>query len=99
LADQLHADYAGLQGLVEQLRTGAASIDGPARSMPPAPDAGRSSANVGAAITELGKSAAALAAKTEDAANNIDAAHGSYAGTDNGATDDFRRLGNLHGPR
>lgn len=95
----MHADYAGLQGLVEQLRRGAAAIDGPASSMPPAPNAGRSSGNVGVAIAELGKSAAALAAKTDDAANNIDAAHGSYAGTDNGSTDDFRRLGNLHGPR
>jgi hypothetical protein len=84
--DSIRADRNGLEDLATTLRRGATELADTAIPAPAAPDAGRSSANVGAALAAVMKSAAALMAKSQEAAGRIDVNDGAYAGVDNQAS-------------
>ena len=77
------ADPDGLRGLVTVLRNGADDLSTAATPAPAAPDAGRSSANVGAALSAIAKSAAMLIAQSQDSANKINLSNGAYGNADN----------------
>jgi len=97
--DSVLADPGGLRGLVTVLRNGADDLSTAAVPAPVAPDAGRSSANVGAALSAIAKSAALLIAQSQDSANKINANNGSYGNADNQTATGLHGLeGQLLGP-
>ncbi|MGH3503956.1 MAG: hypothetical protein ACRDQA_24135 [Nocardioidaceae bacterium] len=77
------ADPDGLHDVARQLRDGADELNSAASTVPHAPDAGLSTANVGAAVSALARSAAALMVQSEDNADKIHASNGSYGATEN----------------
>jgi hypothetical protein len=81
-----------LRDLAAGLRTGADSLSSAALPMPAAPDAGRSSANVGAALSAIAKSAAVLIARSQDSADKINVSSGAYGNTDNDTATGLHRL-------
>lgn len=81
--DKVVADEAGLAGLVSTLHNSAEDLGNAASPAPSAPDVGRSSANVGAALAAIMKSTASLIALTQDGGNKINTSSGAYGTTDN----------------
>ncbi len=81
--DSVLADQDGLRSLVTVLRDGADELSTAARPGPGAPDVGRSSANVGAALSAIMKSAALLIAQSQDSAGKINTSNGAYGNADN----------------
>lgn len=79
------ADTDGLRDLVATLRGGADQLTDAATPAPAAPDAGISSANVGAALSAIMKSTALLIAQQQATANNINVSNGAYGAADNEA--------------
>lgn len=79
------ADQDGLAQLVSTIHNGADDLGGTAVPTPGAPDAGRSSANVGTALSANTRSTASLIALSQDSANKIDINSGAYGATDNRA--------------
>jgi hypothetical protein len=93
------ADQAGLAGLVSTLHNGAEDLGSTASPAPSAPDAGRSSANVGAALSAIMKSVASLIALSQDSGNKINTNSGAYGSADNQVDTGFQGiLGNLTNP-
>jgi hypothetical protein len=93
------ADQDGLRSLVTELRNGADDLSAAATPVPDAPDAGRSSANVGAALSAILKSAALLIAQSQDCAGKINTDDGAYGDTDNQVATGLNSLtGQLLGP-
>jgi hypothetical protein len=85
--------------LVSTVHNGAADLGGAAVPAPGAPDAGRSSANVGSALSAITKSTASLIALSQDSANKIDINSGAYGATDNQADTGLRGvLSNVTSP-
>lgn len=79
------ADRDGLARLVSTVHNGAEDLGRAAAPAPGAPDAGRSSANVGIALAAITKSAASLIALSQDSANKINTSSGAYGATENQA--------------
>lgn len=79
------ADTDGLRDLVTTLRGGADQLTGAAAPAPTAPNAGISSANVGAALAAIVKSTALLIAQQQATADNINVSNGAYGAADNQA--------------
>jgi hypothetical protein len=77
------ADHDGLRSLSTMLRNGAGDLGDAAVPVAAAPDAGRSSANVGAALAALVRSMAVLIAQSQVAAKKINANDGAYGNADN----------------
>lgn len=82
-ADKVVADQAGLAGLTSALHNGAEDLGNAVSPAPSAPDVGRSSANVGAALSAIMKSMASLIALSQDSGNKINTNSGAYGTTDN----------------
>lgn len=77
------ADKNGLARLVSTVNNGVDDLGRAAVPAVGAPDAGRSSANVGAALSAIMKSTASLIALGQDSANKINVNSGAYGATDN----------------
>jgi hypothetical protein len=93
------ADRDGLGRLVSTIHNGADDLGEAAVPVSGAPDAGRSSANVGAALASITKSTASLIALSQDSANKININSGAYGATDNQADTGLRGvLGQLTSP-
>ena len=93
------ADRDGLTRLVSTVHNGADDLGHAAVPVAGAPDAGRSSANVGTALSAIVRSTASLIALSQDSANKINITSGAYGATDNQADTGLRGvLGQLTGP-
>ncbi|HEX5402338.1 MAG TPA: hypothetical protein VFX16_08560 [Pseudonocardiaceae bacterium] len=77
------AEHDGLTGLSTILRNGAGDLADAAMPVTDPPDAGRSSANVGAALAAIVRSMALLIAQSERTAAQINANNGAYGDVDN----------------
>ncbi|HEY0805234.1 MAG TPA: hypothetical protein VGD84_09225 [Pseudonocardiaceae bacterium] len=91
--DSVLADQGGLRSLVSVLRNGADELSTAATPAPDAPDAGRSSVNVGAALSAIAKSAALLIAQSQDSADKINTSSGAYGNADNQTATGLHGLG------
>ncbi|MFC7343259.1 hypothetical protein [Saccharopolyspora griseoalba] len=87
--DHVKADPDSLRQMSNKLRAGTSGLEGPAKSAPEMPEVTISNQNVGHTISEITKTAAALAAGVEDIARKIDASDGSYAEVDNRNAEDL----------
>jgi hypothetical protein len=88
----LVADRDGLERLSAALRNGASELTDAAVPAPDAPDAGRSSANVGIALSAVVRSMALLIAQSQRTASKINASNGAYGDTDNEIATGLREL-------
>lgn len=97
-----------LSGVTNQLRQGAGTLDGVAKSPPQGVDAGASSAAVGQALNDLMRMATAAAQVMDDSAGKVHTANGSYDEIENNHagqlrlndqqdTPDDRRESHVHG--
>ena len=80
---KIFADRDGLRELTTALHNSADDLGNAAAPAPDAPNAGISSANVGAALSAIVRSTALLIAQQESAANNVHADNGAYGAEDN----------------
>lgn len=88
----MKADPEGLQQMASQLRASTSRLDAVAEAAPPMPEVTISSDKVGHTLSEIMKTAGAIAAGVEDVANKIDASDGSYAETDNRNSEDLNQV-------
>ncbi|HEU0090157.1 MAG TPA: hypothetical protein VFQ77_21300 [Pseudonocardiaceae bacterium] len=93
MANGFTVDSDGLCALASQLREGASALDDAANPVPPAPNAGSSSAKAGETLALIVQATAGLIAGVEDIASKIHLSDGSYGATDNQADVDLRRAG------
>jgi hypothetical protein len=99
VTDSVIADSDGLASLCALLRNGAGDLADAALPASDAPDAGRSSENVGAALSAIVRSMALLIAHSQIAARDIDVSSGAYGNTDNQTATGLHDLeGELLGP-
>jgi Ca2+-binding RTX toxin-like protein len=90
--NRLVADRDGLARLSAQLRNGADKLTDAALPASDAPDVGRSSANVGVALSAVVRSMALLVAQSQRTASKINASNGSYGDADNEIATGLREL-------
>ncbi|GDY33885.1 hypothetical protein [Gandjariella thermophila] len=76
-------DPARLTDIAGKLRDGAKALADTARSAPPSPDAGTSSAVVGEALKALVRAGATAVARMDDVAGKVHASQGSYDTVEN----------------
>jgi hypothetical protein len=74
---------SGLGDIAGKLRGGAEALADTARSAPPSPDAGTSSAVVGEALQALARAGATAVARLDDVASKVHASAGSYDHVEN----------------
>ncbi len=99
VGNEFSADRDGLSRLVSTVNNGAEDLGRAAIPAVEAPNAGRSSANVGVALSAITKSAASLIALSHDSADKINVNSGAYGATDNQADAGLSGiLGQLTGP-
>lgn len=79
MAKDVDVDREGLTSLISTLRGGAQELDGAAKSFPTNVDAGVSSHLFGSAMGAIAKGAGAIMVSSEQHANSIHEADGSYA--------------------
>lgn len=85
--------------LVSTIHNGADDLGSAALPVAGPPDAGRSSANVGTALSAIMRSTASLIALSKDSANKINVNSGAYGATDNQADAGLRGvMSNLTSP-
>jgi hypothetical protein len=86
------AHHDGLLDLSAVLRNGAGDLADAALPVAEAPDVGRSSANVGAALSAIVRSMALLIAQSQDAAGKVNANNGAYGNAENQTTTGLHEL-------
>ncbi|MHA6800616.1 hypothetical protein [Bounagaea algeriensis] len=81
--DGIHVEQSGLRSMARTLRSSTDDLGELASSMPDMPEVSTSAEKVGHTLSEITRTAAALAASVEDTAGKIDVADGSYGEVDN----------------
>lgn len=90
--NEMNVEPERLKQMAGKLRSSTSGLEGAAESMPPPPEVTITSDKVGYTLSEITKTAAAVAAGAQDIAGKIDASDSSYAEVDNRNADGFDQL-------
>ena len=78
MSEQLRTDLGELERLASNLRGGASSLDGPARSAPDAPDVGESTGLVAGKLAEVAGTVLAIHQDLERVTDDVSQSRGQY---------------------